>query len=60
MVVVEKPPEYEPDGGPLDKGKLQAVRANAAEHLPKDRVESQAALFEPDVETARATGWSNS
>lgn len=46
MVAVEKPPEYEPDGGPLDEDQLRAVRETAAERLPQGRLMSRASLFE--------------
>jgi hypothetical protein len=46
MVAAEKPPEYEPDGGPLDEDQLRAVRETAAERLLQGRLMSKASLFE--------------
>jgi hypothetical protein len=46
MVAGEKPPEYEPDGGPLDEDQLRAVRETAAERLPQGRLMSKASLFD--------------
>lgn len=44
-LAVDLLPGYEPDDGPLTAKQMAKIKADAAQHLPKGKVVSEASLF---------------